>query len=299
MAQLEAELGDQLDNDEEFVAEATRWAHLKQLIRKSWMVKIGLFVVLVALFLTAFGPIIAPQPLETSSPDVLEAPSSDHWFGTDASGFDVFSRVIAAPRVDVTIALAATFLSLILGSFVGLIISFSRGWAGNLSMRFVDVAQAFPLFVLAIIIVIGMGRSTVNIIVVIALLNIPIFLKLIRAEVLSLRERVFVETARAGGDNGLSIALRHVLPNALSPGFAQASITMGYSIIIAAGLSFIGAGVQPPTPEWGSMIAAGANGIQIGQWWPSLFPGIAMSLTVFGFAVVGETVQAVLMRKPL
>jgi len=134
---------------------------------------------------------------------------------------------------------------------------------------------------------------------VIALLNIPIFLKLIRTEVLSLRERVFVESARAGGDNGLSIALRHVLPNALSPGFAQASITMGYSIIIAAGLSFIGAGVQPPTPEWGSMIAAGANGIQIGQWWPSLFPGIAMSLTVFGFAVVGETLQSVLMRKTL
>jgi peptide/nickel transport system permease protein len=299
MAQLEAELGDQLQNDEELVAEATRWGHLKQLVRKSWLVKIGLFVVLVALFLTAFGPIIAPQPLESSSPDVLEAPSADHWFGTDASGFDVFSRVIAAPRVDVTIALAATFLSLFLGSFVGLIISFFRGWAGNLSMRFVDVAQAFPLFVLAIIFVIGMGRSTVNIIVVIALLNIPIFLKLIRTEVLSLRERVFVESARAGGDSGLSIALRHVLPNALSPGFAQASITMGYSIIIAAGLSFIGAGVQPPTPEWGSMIAAGANGIQIGQWWPSLFPGIAMSLTVFGFAVVGETVQAVLMRKTL
>jgi peptide/nickel transport system permease protein len=299
MAQLEAELGDQLQNDEELVAEATRWGHLKQLVRKSWLVKIGLFVVLVALFLTAFGPIIAPQPLESSSPDVLEAPSADHWFGTDASGFDVFSRVIAAPRVDVTIALAATFLSLILGSFVGLIISFFRGWAGNLSMRFVDVAQAFPLFVLAIIFVIGMGRSTVNIIVVIALLNIPIFLKLIRTEVLSLRERVFVESARAGGDNGLSIALRHVLPNALSPGFAQASITMGYSIIIAAGLSFIGAGVQPPTPEWGSMIAAGANGIQIGQWWPSLFPGIAMSLTVFGFAVVGETLQSVLMRKTL
>ena len=298
MAQLEAELGDQIQ-DEELVAESTRWAHLKQLIRKSWMVKIGMFIVLVALFLTAFGPIIAPQPLESSTPDVLEAPSADHWFGTDASGFDVFSRVIAAPRVDVTIALAATFISLILGSFLGLIISFFRGWAGNLSMRFVDVAQAFPLFVLAIIFVIGMGRSTVNIIVVIALLNVPIFLKLIRTEVLSLRERVFVESARAGGDHGLSIALRHVLPNALSPGFAQASITMGYSIIIAAGLSFIGAGVQPPTPEWGSMIAAGANGIQIGQWWPSLFPGIAMSLTVFGFAVVGETLQSVLMRKTL
>ena len=106
-----------------------------------------------------------------------------------------------------------------------------------------------------------------------------------------------VESARAGGDSGLSIAFRHVLPNALSPGFAQASITMGFSIIIAAGLSFIGAGVQPPTPEWGAMIASGAGDIINGKWWASLFPGIAMSLTVFGFAVIGETLQAVLMRK--
>lgn len=299
MAQIEAELELEahMGADDELVAEASRWAHFKSLVRNSWMVKIGLFIVVIAVFLTAFGPIIAPQPLETSTPDVLESPSGAHWFGTDANGFDVFSRVLAAPRVDVAIALAATLLSLVLGSFVGLIVSFFRGWAGELAMRFVDVAQAFPLFVLAIIFVIGRGRSVFNIIVVIALLNIPIFLKLIRSEVLSLRERVFVESARAGGDSGLSIATRHVLPNALSPGFAQASITMGYSIIIAAGLSFIGAGVQPPTPEWGSMIAAGANGIQIGQWWPSLFPGIAMSLTVFGFAVVGETLQAVLMRK--
>ena len=281
------------------IAEASRWSHFKQLVAESWMVKIGLLIVVIAVFLTLFGPIIAPQPLETSTPDVLEPPSGAHWFGTDANGFDVFSRVLAAPRVDVAIALAATLLSLVLGSFIGLVVSFFRGWAGELSMRFVDVAQAFPLFVLAIIFVIGRGRSVFNIIVVIALLNIPIFLKLIRSEVLSLRERVFVESARAGGDSGLSIALRHVLPNALSPGFAQASITMGYSIIIAAGLSFIGAGIQPPTPEWGSMIASGANGIQIGQWWPSLFPGIAMSLTVFGFAVVGETMQAVLMRKTI
>ena len=299
MARIEAELeleGHML-TDDKLIVEATRWAHFKDLVRKSWIVKIGLFIVVIAVFLTVFGPTIAPQALESSTPDVLEAPSGAHWFGTDANGFDVFSRVLAAPRVDVAIALAATLISLVLGSLVGLVISFFRGWAGELAMRFVDVAQAFPLFVLAIIFVIGRGRSTFNIIVVIALLNIPIFLKLIRTEVLSLRERVFVESARAGGDSGMSIALRHVLPNALSPGFAQASITMGYSIIIAAGLSFIGAGIQPPTPEWGSMIASGANGIQIGHWWPSLFPGIAMSLTVFGFAVVGETLQAVLMRK--
>jgi peptide/nickel transport system permease protein len=132
---------------------------------------------------------------------------------------------------------------------------------------------------------------------VIALLNGPIYLRLIRAEVLSLRERTFVEAARANGDHGVSIAIRHVLPNAMTPGFAQASITFGFAILITAGLSFIGAGVQPPTPEWGSMIAAGKDGVVIGVWWPSVFPGIAMSLTVFGFAIIGEALQAVLLRR--
>jgi peptide/nickel transport system permease protein len=164
-------------------------------------------------------------------------------------------------------------------------------------MRGSDVVQAFPLFVLAIVFVTGVGRSIGAIIVVIALLNVPIFLRLIRGEVLSLRERTFVESARATGNSGLAVAFRHVLPNALAPGFAQASITMGVAIIVTAGLSFIGAGVQPPTPEWGAMIAAGANSIVIGEWWPSVFPGIAMALTVFGFAVVADAVQRALLRK--
>ena len=300
MAQLEAEYEMEHQDsprDEGLVAEASRWAHFKQLVRESFMLKLGLVIVAIALFLTAFGPMIAPKPLETTSADVFESPNGEYWFGTDGSGFDVFSRVLAAPRIDVAIALAATAISLVLGSLIGLLVSFFRGFFAELTMRTVDVVQAFPLFVLAIIFVVGRGRSTFNIIVVIAMLNIPIYLRLIRAEVLSIRERVFVESARAGGDSGLSVAIRHVMPNAMSPGFAQASITMGYSIIVAAGLSFIGAGVQPPTPEWGSMIAAGANGIQIGQWWPSIFPGVAMALTVFGFAVVGEAAQAVLLRR--
>jgi peptide/nickel transport system permease protein len=164
-------------------------------------------------------------------------------------------------------------------------------------MRGSDTVQAFPLFVLAIVVVVMAGRHNWVIVVVIALLNVPIFLRLIRSEVVSLRERTYVEAARAVGDRGTSIAVRHVLPNAMAPGFAQASITFGYSILIIAGLSFIGAGVQPPTAEWGSMIAAGKDGVIIGQWWPSVFPGLAMSLTVFGFAVVADAVQAVFLRR--
>jgi peptide/nickel transport system permease protein len=174
--------------------------------------------------------------------------------------------------------------------------SFWRGFAGELAMRFSDTVQAFPLFVLAVVFVTMAGRSTTNIIIVIGILNIPIFLRLTRTQVLSVRERTFVEAARANGGSETSIAVRHVLPNSLTPGLAQMSVTLGWAILVTAGLSFIGAGVQPPTPEWGQMIASGAGGIIIGQWWTSVFPGIAMSLAVFGFAIVGDALQSILLR---
>ena len=271
--------------------------HFLLLLKQGWLARVGVFIVAVALFLTAFGPYIAPFDLIAATPDIYQSPSSKHFFGTDGSGFDVFSRVMAAPRYDVTIALVATILSLFLGSILGLIAAFFRGWSGELLMRGSDSIQAFPLFVLAIIFVIGAGRSLTNIVIIISLLSVPIFLRLIRSEVLSLRERAFVEAATANGSSRMRIAFRHVLPNAMVPGFAQASITMGYAIIIAAGLSFLGAGVQPPTPEWGTMIASGATDIINGRWWISIFPGAAMALTVFGFAIVGDMIQTVLLRR--
>jgi peptide/nickel transport system permease protein len=281
----------------ELIRVATMRHHFLLLVKESLMLKIGLFIAAAAIFLAIFGPTIVPFNPTAATEDVYHAPNGSHWFGTDGSGFDVFSRVLAAPRIDITIALLATLLSLVLGSMIGLLASFFRGWVGELVMRACDTVQAFPLFVLAIVIVVLSGRHHWTVVVVIALLMVPIYLRLIRAEVLSLRERTFVEAARANGDRGVSIAIRHVLPNAMAPGFAQASITFGYSILITAGLSFIGAGVQPPTAEWGAMIAAGREGIIIGQWWPSVFPGVAMSLTVFAFAVIGEALQAVFLRR--
>lgn len=281
----------------ELIRTATRREHFVTLLRQSLLLKVGLLLVVVAVFLTIFGPLVAPKST-TAATGVIDAPpGAGHLFGTDGSGLDVFSRVLAAPRIDVTIAVVATVLSVVIGSLIGLLSSFFRGWLGELVMRTSDTIQAFPLFVLAVVFVVLAGRSYVNIVIVIALLNIPIYLRLIRSEVLSLRERTFVEAARANGDRPMSIALRHVLPNAMTPGFAQAPITLGFSIIIIAGLSFIGAGVRPPIAEWGSMINAGKDDIILGNWWTSVFPGLAMSLTVFGFAVVGEAVQAVVMRR--
>ena len=284
-------------SDDSLVRAASMHEHFLSIFKGSLLTKLGVLFVAIFVLLAIIGPYVTPFNTTAATSDVNQAPSGTHLFGTDASGFDIFSRVLAAPRIDVTIAIVATLLSLIIGSLIGLLASFFRGFAGDLVMRISDTVQAFPLFVLAIVVVVGFGRSYYVIVIVIALLNVPIYLRLIRAEVLSLRERTFVEAARATGDRGVSIALRHVLPNAMTPGFAQASITFGYSIIITAGLSFIGAGVQPPTPEWGSMIAAGKDGIIIGQWWPSVFPGLAMSLCVFGFAVVGEAIQDIFLRR--
>jgi peptide/nickel transport system permease protein len=278
--------------------------------RADWLFRAGVAIVALVLLLAAVGPGIAPYdptvatvriseppPPLSAWPGLLGAtlagdlPEPPHWFGTDASGFDVFSRVIAAPRVDLTIALAATALSLALGVLLGLVAGYYRTWATELLMRASDVLQSFPVFISAMILVALAGRSTGNIVLALCLLYTPIFIRLTRAEVMAQKVRGYVEAARAMGNAELRIALVHVLPNSLGPALIQTSVTIGFAILLTAGLSFVGAGVRPPAPEWGLMISTGANQIILGEWWPSVFPGIAISLTVFGFAVIGNALE--------
>jgi peptide/nickel transport system permease protein len=279
------------------VTALTRRRHFWLLVRQSHLYQVGLLIVGLAVALALLGPVVAPHSTANASCQAYAPPSWSHPFGCDSSGLDVFSRTIVAPRVDVTIALGATLLSLIVGSLIGLCASYSRGWIGELVMRASDTIQAVPLLVLAIIFVVLAGRSDLIIVGVIALLNVPIYLRLIRSQVLSLRERTFIEAARANGARPLSVAVRHVLPNAMTPGFAQAPITFGFAVLVIAGLSFIGAGIQPPAAEWGAMISAGRGDLQLGLWWTSVFPGAGLSVTVFGFAVLGDALRTVLLRK--
>jgi peptide/nickel transport system permease protein len=274
------------------------------------LLSIGILIVFVSLFLAAVGPYIAPYDPETPTGDVsvppphirdvpgliagtvkgsLERPA--HWFGTDSAGLDIFSRVLAAPRTDVVIALAATALSLLAGTFLGLLAGFYRGWASGALMRVSDVVQSFPVFILAMMLVALAGRSAFNIIVTLAFLYIPIYIRLTRAQVLAQRERAFVEAARSTGNREMIIAVRHVLGNSLAPALIQASVTIGWAILLTAGLSFVGAGVRPPTPEWGGMIATGAPTLILGEWWPSIFPGVAISITVVGYAIIGNLLE--------
>lgn len=278
--------------------------------RFDWLLAVGLAIVATVTALAVVGPHIGPYDPTLTTPDIAVPPpalsevprlladwiggrldAAPHWMGTDASGYDIFSRVIAAPRTDLTIALLANGLSLAVGTLLGLVAGYTRNWATELLMRVSDVLQSFPVFISAMVLVALAGRSTGNIVIALAFVYAPIYLRLTRAEVMSQRVRGFVEAARAIGNTELAIALRHVLPNSLTPALIQASVTVGFAILLTAGLSFVGAGVRPPTPEWGLMISVGANQIILGEWWPSVFPGIAISLTVFGFAVLGNALE--------
>jgi peptide/nickel transport system permease protein len=278
----------------------------------SFLFRLGAALVVLSLVLMVVGPWITPYdpnrptfeiseppPALTAIPGLLwrvitGAPHDPiHWFGTDSSGLDVFSRVVAAPRTDVAIAVGANVVSLILGSLLGLLAGFARPSIAGTVMRISDLIQAFPVFITGMILVTFAGRSNMTIVLTLAFLYTPIYVRLTRAEVLSQRTRGFVDAARVLGKPEGFIALRHVLPNALAPSLIQASVTIGFAILMTAGLSFVGAGVRPPTPEWGLMIAASANELIQGEWWSSLFPGLAISLTVFGYAAFGNGLERI------
>ena len=256
----------------------------------------GLVIVGLTVFLAAVGPYIGPYPTETALPgDPLQPPSLRHPFGTDVSNMDIFSRVIAAPRIDLTIALVSTGIAFVFGVLLGVISGFFGGGGRRLAryasegiMRAADIVQAFPVFIFALALVGFRGPGAVNVIAALAFLNIPFFLRITRGAVLQVRERPFIEAARCAGNSEWRIAFFHVLPNALTPPVANISPTIGFSILLTSGLSFVGAGVPVPTPEWGSMIAIGAPNMMTGQWWTALFPGIALGVSILGYALVGD-----------
>lgn len=259
---------------------------------------VGYTIVLTVTLLAIFAPLIAPfSPIEADPSRFLEPPSWEHLLGTDAVGMDIFSRTIYAPRIDLTIAVAGTMISAVIGSAIGAFVGFYSGVRGLRSalgygiMRAADVLQAFPVFVFAIALVAALGQSLQTVIIAIAFVNAPIYLRLMRAQVLAVRGMRFVEAAQVAGLSDFATITRHVIPNAIAPVLAQISVNIGWSVLITAGLSFIGAGVRPPTPEWGSMIAMGFQNVVTGQWWPSLYPGLALAITVFGFALVGSSIE--------
>jgi peptide/nickel transport system permease protein len=254
------------------------------------------FAGLIAIALIAiFAPLLAPySPNYTDAANSLQPPSGRHLFGTGIFGEDIFSRVLFGSRYDLGIALGAVGIGLTFGSAIGAIAGYIGGAVDETLMRFMDMVQAFPSFILALAVAGALGPSLPNLIAAIAVTNVPIYARLMRARLLSIRESQYALAAVGVGNPRRRVLYVHLLPNSFSPIFVQSTLQSGYAILDAAGLSFIGLGIRLPTPEWGVMISLGVTRIISGQWWPSFFPGLAIVITVMCFNLIGDSLQDLL-----
>ncbi|MBS0335239.1 MAG: ABC transporter permease [Proteobacteria bacterium] len=271
------------------------WKHVRYVATDN-PVTLGAFALFgFFLLLALFGPWIAPyDPLMSDTTVALKPPSAAHWFGTDSLGRDILSRIIVAAQLDFGIAVSAVFASFFLGSALGCLAGFYGGWADRIIGRIADTIMAFPLFVLAMGIVAALGNSVANIILATAIINLPFYIRVSRAEVNVRRNAGYVEAARLAGNSDARILALHLFPNVLPPMMVQISLNMGWAILNAAGLSFIGLGVRPPQAEWGIMVAEGATYIISGEWWIALFPGATLMLVVFTFNLLGDGLRDIL-----
>ena len=241
------------------------------------------------------APWLAPyDPVASNVAQALQPPGAAHRAGTDQLGRDILSRILVATRLDLFIATSAVSLSFVAGAVVGGFCGYRGGRLDRWVGRFVDVLMAFPLFVLAMALVAALGNRMENIIVATAVINLPFYIRFARAEVNVRRNAGWVEAARACGDGHLSVVLRFLLPNVLPAMAVQISLNLGWAILNAAGLSFIGLGVTAPTPEWGIMVAEGARFITTGKWWLVACPGLALMLAVLFFYLLGDGLRDIL-----
>ena len=261
-------------------------------LRRNWLSAAALALIVLMMLAAALAGWVAPyEPDATDADAALQAPSLHHWLGTDIYGRDLLSRIIYAARVDLAVAFGATALALAIGSSIGVAAGLYRGIVDLVIMRCVDSIMAFPAFILAMAITAALGNSIGNVLIAIALTQIPNYLRLIRGEIFRIREMEYADAARVVGNPAWRIMFIHLLPNALPPIIVQATLAMGYALLTMAALSFIGLGIQPPQSEWGSMTAEGAQFIVTGEWWLFLFPGLAIVLMVLSFNLIGDSLR--------
>lgn len=268
---------------------STTLKHVRYMVSENKITFAAFALFFLFLLFALFGPAIAPyNPLASDAAIALNSPSWQHWFGTDQLGRDVFSRVLVATRLDLGIAVAAVALSFGLGSVLGVSAGYYGGWWDRMVSRIIDMIMAFPLFILAMGLVAALGNTIENIIYATAIINLPLYARVIRSEVLVRRRAGFVEAARLSGNRDWRIMAFHLFPNVLPVMMVHVSLNMGWAILNAAGLSFIGLGVRPPTAEWGIMVAEGATYIISGEWWLAMFPGLVLMTAVFCFNLLGD-----------
>ena len=268
---------------------AALWRHTRYVLGENPVTAFAAGLFLLIVLAAVFGPFIVPyDPYASNTAMALKPPSAAHWFGTDQIGRDVFSRVIVATQLDFFIAVASVALVFLMGGLAGVAAGFFGGWTDRIVGRISDTIMAFPLFVLAMGIVAALGNTVENIILATAIVNFPLYARIARAEASVRRDAGFVMAARLSGNGDGRIVLTQVLPNIMPIMVVQMSLTMGYAILNAAGLSFIGLGVRPPTAEWGIMVAEGSTFMVSGEWWIAFFPGAALMVAVFCFNLLGD-----------
>ncbi|MCX5974529.1 MAG: ABC transporter permease [Coprothermobacterota bacterium] len=270
-----------------------KYSFFRQAVRRMWSyrsARIGFFVILFFVLVAICVPIFWYYDAKSDSnlPEKLLPPSWAHPFGTDQLGRDVFRRVAHGAPISLQVGLVAVALGLGVGSVLGMIAGFLRGWVDSVIMRLMDILLAFPATLLAIGIVAARGPGLGNTMIAIGIVSIPGYARIARSMVLSLREREFVSAAQAIGAGPFRVLFRHILPNGLSPLVVQATLNIATAVLEAAALGFLGLGAQPPQPEWGAMLSDSYKFLTVGAWWPVLFPGLAIMLTVLGFNLLGD-----------
>ena len=246
-------------------------------------------IVLLMVLAAIFAPLITPyDPIRLSIPSRFQPPSPEHWFGTDQYGRDVFTRVLYGARYDLLIAVLAVALAAGVGTPLGMLAGYFRGWTDTAIMRVMDLLLAFPNILLAMTLAAVLGPSLNNAILAVAIVGIAGYARIAYASTMAASTEVYVEAARALGAPHHRLLLRAILPAILAPIVIRGTLGMGFTILLAAGLGFIGLGAQPPTPEWGAMINEGRNQVILGRWWTSVFPGLAIVLLVTGFNLLGD-----------
>jgi peptide/nickel transport system permease protein len=263
--------------------------------RRNPVTATGVALVLALVFIAVFAPLLAPYDPNAFDPTaVLQGPSREHFFGTGTFGEDIFSRVLFGARYDLAIGFGAVLIGLVIGCAIGATAGFFADPADEILMRIMDMIAAFPSFILAMGIAAALGPSLPNLIIAIALVNVPVYARLMRASFLVVKRSQYATAAVAVGAPPRRILRWHLLPNTWTPIFVQATLQFGYAILDAAGLSFIGLGVRLPTPEWGVMMSLGIERIISGQWWVSFFPGLAIAIAVMGFNLIGDGLRELL-----
>ncbi|WP_092484167.1 ABC transporter permease [Desulfoscipio geothermicus] len=263
-------------------------------LQKNPMTLVGILLVTALTVIAIFAPCIAPSdPVKINILDRLEAPSVKHPFGTDEVGRDILTRVIYGARLSLGVGITAVVIAGLIGSSIGAVSGYWGGTVDQIIMRIMDIILSFPTLVLAMTLAATLGPNLINAMLAIAVVKIPVYVRLARSEALSVRERLYVKAAKTFGLPDWYIIIRHIIPNTITPVIIQTTLDLGDVILLVATLGFLGLGAQPPQPEWGTMISTGFKHM-IDQWWYPTFPGLAIFLAVVGFNLLGDGLRDIL-----